>query len=72
MTCFTLGVSLVAKALIVLSTVLVCCTRYSDDDVAFLTSCIHMAMRLNHLFERIALINDRFQLSRLNKFKEEG
>jgi hypothetical protein len=45
--------------------------RHSDDDVALLVSLVDIPMRLGDLFQRIAPIDDRFYLSRLNELFEE-
>jgi hypothetical protein len=37
------------------------------DDISLFVSFINIAMRLGSLFQRIASINERYYLSRLNK-----
>ena len=43
---------------------------HSDDYISLFMSFIHIAMRLGSLFQRIASINDRFYLSRLDQLFE--
>jgi hypothetical protein len=45
--------------------------RHSDDDVALLVALVDIPMRLGGLFQRIAPIDDRCYLSRLNELFEE-
>ena len=44
---------------------------HRDDDISLFVSCVDIPVSLGDLFQRIASINDRFYLSRLNKLFEE-
>ena len=46
--------------------------RHSYDYISRLLPCFDIAVRLGNLFQRIASIYDRFNLSRLNKLFEEN
>ena len=45
---------------------------HSYDYISLLVSFIDIPVSLNNLFQRIASIYHRFQLSRLNKLSEEN
>ncbi len=44
----------------------------SDDYISIFVSFVDIPVSLGNLFQRIASINDRFYLSRLNKLFEEN
>ena len=44
---------------------------HSDDDISLFVPFFDIPVRLGHLFQRIASINDRFYLPRLNQLFEE-
>ena len=44
---------------------------HSDDDISLFVSCFDIPVRLGHLFQRIASIDDRFYLPRLDQLCEE-
>jgi len=44
----------------------------SYDYISLFVSCFDIPVRLDHLFQRIASINDRFKFSILNKLFEEN
>jgi len=45
---------------------------YCDDYAALFVSLVDVPVRVNHLFQGIGPINDRFYLIRLNKLFEEN
>ena len=45
--------------------------HHRDDDIALFVSCFDIAVSLGNLFQWIASINDRSDLSRFNEFFEE-
>ena len=45
---------------------------HSDDYMTLFVSCFYIPVSLDNLFQRIASINDRLYLSRLNKLFEEN
>ena len=44
---------------------------HRDDDIALFVSCFDIPVSLDNLFQRIASINDWFDLSRFNQLCEE-
>lgn len=44
---------------------------HCDNDISLFVSCIDIPVGLNNLFQRIAFINNRFDLPRLDEFFEE-
>ena len=45
---------------------------HSDDYIPLLVPCFDIPVSLGHLVQRIAPIDDRFDLSRLDKLADEG
>ena len=45
---------------------------HSDDDISLFVPCFDIPVSLGNLFQRIASIDDRFYLPRLNKLPEEN
>ena len=46
--------------------------HHSYDDIPLLVPCFDIPVRLDYLFHRIASIDDRFDLSRLDELADEG
>ena len=46
--------------------------RHSYDDISLFAPCFDIAVRLGGLFQRVASIDDRSYLPRLNKLSEEN
>ena len=43
---------------------------YCDDDIALFVTCVDIAVRFDHVFQRITSVNDRSYLSRFSEFFE--
>lgn len=44
---------------------------HGDDDISLLVPLIDVPVRLDNLFQRIAPVDDRFELARFNQVFEE-